>query len=84
MSRLTLRLPSSLHQNLASRAQSEGVSLNQLIVYLLTRTTTADDLDEQRRQFEELRQRYPADKAEDALREILAARTVPDGSSAVP
>jgi hypothetical protein len=37
MSRLTLRLPETLHQQLAHLADSEGVSLNQYIVYALTR-----------------------------------------------
>ncbi|KAM3089716.1 toxin-antitoxin system HicB family antitoxin [Phormidesmis sp. 146-35] len=37
MSRLTLRLPETLHQQLAHLAECEGVSLNQYIVYALTR-----------------------------------------------
>ena len=37
MSRLTLRLPETLHQQLAQVAEQEGVSLNQYIVYALTR-----------------------------------------------
>lgn len=37
MSRLTLRLPETLHQQLADLAEGEGVSLNQYIVYALTR-----------------------------------------------
>jgi hypothetical protein len=37
MSRLTLRLPETLHQQLGNLAESEGVSLNQYIVYALTR-----------------------------------------------
>jgi HicB family len=37
MSRLTLRLPETLHQQLALVAEQEGVSLNQYIVYALTR-----------------------------------------------
>jgi hypothetical protein len=37
MSRLTLRLPASLHQQLSEQASQEGVSLNQYIVYALTR-----------------------------------------------
>lgn len=36
MSRLTLRLPESLHQQLTHQAQHEGVSLNQYLVYLLS------------------------------------------------
>lgn len=37
MGRFTLRLPQSLHKELEQRAKSEGVSLNQYIVYALTR-----------------------------------------------
>ena len=37
MSRLTLRLPETLHQQLNELAVGEGVSLNQYIVYALTR-----------------------------------------------
>lgn len=40
MSRLTLRLPETLHQQLTYLADGEGVSLNQYIVYALTRQTT--------------------------------------------
>lgn len=40
MSRLTLRLPETLHQQLANLAEGEGVSLNQYIVYALTRQAT--------------------------------------------
>jgi hypothetical protein len=41
MSRLTLRLPETLHQQLTDLADREGVSLNQYIVYALTRQTTS-------------------------------------------
>ena len=37
MSRLTLRLPESLHSELEYRARQEKVSLNQYLVYALTR-----------------------------------------------
>lgn len=40
MTRLTVRLPHSLHQQLEALAQQEAVSLNQYIVYALTRQTT--------------------------------------------
>jgi hypothetical protein len=40
MSRLTLRLPETLHQQLINLAQREGISLNQYIVYALTRQAT--------------------------------------------
>lgn len=77
MSRLTLRLPETLHQTLNHQAKEEGVSLNQLIVYLLTRVTAVTDLEDQRRVFEELRHRYPPETAEAALQEVLAKRTPP-------
>jgi len=75
MSRLTLRLPESLHLRLVRQAKAEGVSLNQMIVYSLTRMTSGADLDEQRRVFDDLLHAYPAAEAETALQEILAART---------
>ncbi len=37
MSRLTVRLPDSLHHQLVTQAESEGVSLNQYLVYSLSR-----------------------------------------------
>jgi carbamate kinase len=37
VSRLTLRLPETLHQQLVRLAENEGISLNQYIVYALTR-----------------------------------------------
>lgn len=40
MSRLTLRLPETLHRQLETQAKREGVSLNQFIVYALTRQLT--------------------------------------------
>lgn len=75
MSRLTLRLPDSLHQSLAQQAKTEGVSLNQMIVYLLARVTTAADLGKQQSAFNALLHQYPDAEAEEALQEILAART---------
>jgi hypothetical protein len=40
MSRLTVRLPETLHNQLAAQAKREGVSLNQYVVYALTRQLT--------------------------------------------
>ncbi len=42
MSQLTLRLPDTLHQQLIHLAESEGVSLNQFIVYALTRQSSTN------------------------------------------
>jgi hypothetical protein len=42
MSRLTLRLPDTLHHQLIHLAESEGVSLNQFIVYALTRQSSSN------------------------------------------
>ena len=75
MSRLTVRLPDSLHRQLADQAEQEGVSLNHYIVYTLTRTVTATELDQQKRTFDQLRSRFPNDEAEAALLEVLAARS---------
>ncbi len=40
MGRFTLRLPETLHQELEFKARQEGVSLNQYIVYTLTKQVT--------------------------------------------
>ena len=40
MSRLTLRLPDTLHRQLETLAKHEEISLNQYIVYALTRQVT--------------------------------------------
>ena len=40
MSRLTVRLPGTLHNQLTALAEQEGISLNQYIVYALTRQAT--------------------------------------------
>jgi hypothetical protein len=42
MGRLTVRLPDGLHQQLELLARNEGVSLNQYLVYALTRQATLD------------------------------------------
>lgn len=74
MSRLTVRLPESLHRRLSTQAEREGISLNHYIVYSLTRAVTAADLEGQRKTFEELTRRYPPEEAEAALQNLLAAR----------
>jgi HicB family len=40
MGRFTVRLPDTLHHELESQAQQEGVSLNQYLVYTLTQKVT--------------------------------------------
>jgi HicB family len=74
MSRLTVRLPETLHRQLAEQARREGISLNHYIVFSLTRAVSVADLTAQRRSFEELTHRYQAEEAEAALGEVLAAR----------
>ncbi len=82
MGRFTLRLPKTLHQELETRAAQEGVSLNQYVVYALTRQVAAaytvqvlpaEKVMEQRASYEVLLERLgPASLA--ATREFLAAR----------
>jgi hypothetical protein len=43
MGRLTVRLPETLHKELTALANREGVSLNQYIVFALTRQATLAD-----------------------------------------
>ena len=40
MSRMTVRLPDTLHERLETLAREEGVSLNQYIVYALTQQSS--------------------------------------------
>ena len=63
MSRLTLRLPATLHQQLVNLAEEEGVSLNQYIVYALTRQVSSayivnknskEDCQQQKQNFDRL------------------------------
>jgi predicted transcriptional regulator len=42
MARLTVRLPDTLHDQLAALAKREGVSLNQFIVYSLSQHVASD------------------------------------------
>ena len=87
MSRLTLRLPETLHQQLAKVAEQEGVSLNQYIVYALTRQTssvsqlqgssTDREVDRQQSLFESLKDRLGEASSSD-IDTILADRVVVD------
>jgi len=63
MSRLTLRLPETLHRQLEAQARHENVSLNQYLVYALTRYASASylvtavsnkDVQQQRADYERL------------------------------
>jgi hypothetical protein len=74
MSQVQLQLPESLQNQLEERAHREGVTLQEYIVYALSRVTTMPDLMEQRAAFDAMLMRYPADKAEAALGAILSAR----------
>lgn len=82
MSRLTLRLPESLHVQLKETAKREGVSLNQYVVYALAQQAAPslsvfrhsdEDVKEQTRAFYEHLDKAP--KATDAqVRAFLEAR----------
>ena len=74
MARLTLRIPESLHATLAERAEREGVSMNQFVVYALSRITAVDQVAEQKAIFQTLLNRYPEDEAEQELQRVLAGR----------
>ena len=75
MARLTVRLPESLHEIVAERAKTEGVSANQYIVFALTQMTALDSVVEQRARFEQLRHRVSEPEAEAALAHLLKTRT---------
>jgi hypothetical protein len=44
MSRITIRLPDSLHSALTKQSVREGLSLNQYVIYALARQTTFQDV----------------------------------------
>ena len=82
MSRLTLRLPETLHQQLTRLADGEGVSLNQYIVYALTRQTTLAytvltvsdaEVKQQQLVFQSLREKL-GQASDDEIESILATR----------
>jgi HicB family len=82
MSRLTLRLPETLHQQLTRLADSEGVSLNQYIVYALTRQTTLDytvltvsdaEIKQQQQAFQSLTKKL-GKASDDEIESVLATR----------
>ncbi len=75
MGRFTLRLPQTLHQELEARARQEGVSLNQYVVYSLTRQVSdgftiqvlpEESVLRQKAQFDELLKRLGEPSAADA------------------
>jgi predicted HicB family RNase H-like nuclease len=82
MSRLTLRLPESLHRQLETLASREQTSLNQYIIYALTRQVTQsylvqehseDAVDQQRTEFVALQKKLGQISPE-AIDHLLAAR----------
>ena len=86
MSRLTLRLPETLHQQLANLAQGEGISLNQYIVYALTRqvssaytveTISKEDIAKQQENFNNLLSQLGKADADDIeIEKALSRREV--------
>ena len=74
MARLTVRLPDSLRDRLAERADEEGVSLNHFLVFLLAQASTLDSVRAQRDRFDKLLDRGTSEDAEQALRQLLSER----------
>jgi predicted transcriptional regulator len=86
MGRMTIRLPDSLHRRLDELARVEGVSLNHLVVYQLSRASAArydvrlatpQEIEADRRGWEELRRRLPpvgTSRARAALKKLSGAR----------
>ena len=82
MGRLTVRLPDSLHHQLTALSQNEGVSLNQYIVYALTRQTTLayivqgvpeEEIEEQRTSFKALLESL-GEASDEEIERVLAER----------
>lgn len=91
MSRLTLQLPETLHRQLATQAQREGVSLHQYIVYTLTRQVTQyytvqvvpeEEVTRQPAQFAALLQDL-GQATPEAITEALTARTLVEPEPAI-
>jgi uncharacterized protein (DUF1778 family) len=83
MSRLTVRLPETLHQQLAQVAAAEGISLNQYIVYALTRQTafpTAQEIERQQASFQALTAKLGRGSSPQ-IEQVLAEREVVNGES---
>ena len=83
MSRLTLRLPDSLHLILQKQSTRDGLSLNQYILYALTRQATAEYLIEavperevaaQRERFDALLRRLVPPADDETVNKFLASR----------
>lgn len=74
MARLTLRVPDSLHAGLAERAKKEGVSMNQYLVFALSRIAAADEISDQKAVYETMLHRYSREESEAALKEVLESR----------
>jgi len=95
MSRLTLRLPQTLHQQLIRLAEAEGISLNQYIVYALTRQAASADfigtipeegIDQQKQSFQALLQQLgqaSPTEIESALAEREMVEPEPELSSEI-
>lgn len=84
MGRLTVRLPSTLHRQLAMLATDEGVSLNQYIVYALTRQSSRAytvqqipeaEVEQQRASFKQLLGTL-GEASEEEIRRVLSKREV--------
>lgn len=84
MGRFTLRLPKTLHNELEFRAQNEGVSLNQYIVYALTRQVTStytiqvmpeENINKQKESFEKILESL-GDSSISATKAFLAEREI--------
>ncbi len=84
MGRLTLRLPETLHQQLANLAQGEGISLNQYIIYALTRQVSSayrveaiskKDIEKQQNNFDSLITQLGKVEAQE-ITKILSQREV--------
>lgn len=82
MGRLTLRLPETLHRQLEQQAKSEGISLNQYLVYALTRQVASgyqvtalpeNEVREQREAYQVLRQKLGS-ASDDEVWQVLKER----------
>ena len=74
---ITLRVSKELKERLASMADQQGVSMNQLLTYFLTEKVTAMEMNQQiKKRFERLQESSILDQQNDAMDVLDGQRTL--------
>ncbi len=75
MATLTVDIPDNLRATIAEKAKSEGVSMNEYLLFALSRIVAADEISDQKARYERLTKRYSQEEAEAALKNVLESRS---------